>query len=122
MKKILLVEDTAHLAEEVADILKMEGFEVRVATNGIHGLELISEAKPDLIITDLLMPGMDGFEFIRNVRSQPDLKSIPIVVLSAKTAQSDRISVIEAGADSFIQKPCKAHELIASINSLLVNR
>lgn len=119
MKNILLVEDTAHLSEEIADILRMEGYRVIAAGNALKALEILPEAKPDLIITDLLMPGMDGFEFIRLVRSVVSFKSTPIIILSAKTSLEDKIHGKEVGANAFIQKPCKAHELVESINSLL---
>jgi DNA-binding response OmpR family regulator len=120
MKKILLVEDTAHLAEEIVDILTLEGFDVRVAINGIQGLEFLKEALVDLIVTDLLMPGMDGFELIRQVRGNAKTKTIPIIVLSAKRADEDRSLTKELGANGFVSKPCKAHELLAAINSALV--
>jgi DNA-binding response OmpR family regulator len=122
MKRILLVEDTAHLAEEIADILRLEGYLVAVANNGLRALERLPESRPDLIITDLLMPGMDGFELIKQVRSMASLKSIPIIILSAKTSEADRIRGKEAGADAFVVKPCKTHELLASINSLIAGK
>ena len=119
MKKILMVEDTPHLSEEIADILRLEGYRVAIAHNGHRAMELLPESNPDLIITDLLMPGMDGFELIRQVRSIASFKSIPIIILSAKTLDDDKLRGKEAGADAFIRKPCKAHELVTTINSLL---
>ena len=122
MKRILLVEDTSHLSEEIADILRLEGYLVAIANNGLRALELLPSSRPDLIITDLLMPGMDGFELIKRVRSMTSFKSIPILILSAKTSEADRKRGKELGADAFIGKPCKAHELVASINSLLSHK
>jgi DNA-binding response OmpR family regulator len=119
MKKILLVEDTPHLSEEIADILRLEGYGVTIASNALRALELLPVSKPDLMITDLLMPGMDGFELIQRVRSMTSFPSIPIIILSAKTSNEDKNRGKEVGADAFIQKPCKAHELVAAINSLL---
>jgi DNA-binding response OmpR family regulator len=119
MKRILLVEDTPHLSEEIADILRMEGYQVTVVNNGLEALALLSEAKPDLIITDLLMPKMDGYEFVREIRSMTPFGSIPIVILSARTSAADKTHGMEVGANAFIQKPCKAHELVTSIKSLL---
>ena len=75
MKRILLVEDTSHLSEEIADILRLEGFLVTSANNGLRALELLHSSRPDLIITDLLMPGMDGFELIGQVRSMASFRS-----------------------------------------------
>jgi len=119
MKRILLVEDTLHLSEEIEDILRLEGYLVTIAHNAIRALEILPKANPDLIITDLLMPGMDGFAFIQKVRSIATFQSIPIIILSAKTSNDDKIRGKEVGADAFIRKPCKAHELITSINTLL---
>jgi len=119
MNRILMVEDTAHLSEEISDILRLEGYQVTIADNGLRALELLPEASPDLIITDLLMPRMDGFELIQRVRSMAAFKTIPIIILSAKTSNADKIRGREAGANAFIGKPCKAHELVASINALL---
>jgi DNA-binding response OmpR family regulator len=119
MKKILMVEDTPHLSEEIADILRLEGYRVTIAHNGQRALELLPGSNPDLIITDLLMPGMDGFELIQQVRSMASFKSVPILIFSAKSSDVDKLRGKEAGADAFIGKPCKAFELVASINSLL---
>jgi DNA-binding response OmpR family regulator len=82
MKHILLVEDTIPLAEEIADSLQLEGYEVTHAPNGEAGMAILPATDPDIIITDLLMPGIDGFEFIRRVRKKT--KAIPIIILSAK--------------------------------------
>jgi len=122
MKRILLVEDTSHLSEEIADILRLEGYRVSIANNGLRALELLPSSRPDLIITDLLMPGMDGFELIKQIRSLASFKAIPILILSAKTSEADRSRGKDVGADAFLVKPCKAHELIASINSLLSHK
>jgi len=119
MKRILLVEDTSHLSEEIADILRLEGYGVTIANDGLRALELLPASGFELIITDLLMPRMDGFELIRRVRSMASFSSIPILILSAKASEADRILGREAGADAFMEKPCKAHELVASISSLL---
>jgi len=119
MKKILMVEDTAHLSEEISDILRLEGYDVTIADNGHRALELLPESRPDLIITDLLMLKMDGFQLIRRIRSMESFKSIPIIILSAKSSPVDKIRGKEAGANAFIGKPCKGHELVAAINALL---
>ena len=117
MKKILLVEDTVLLAEEIVDILSLEGYDVTHALNGMLGILLLPEIHPDIIITDLLMPGMNGFEFIKRVKVMPGLKSVPIIILSAKISDEDMLLGIQAGADDFIQKPCKASVLLSSIRA-----
>jgi DNA-binding response OmpR family regulator len=119
MKKLLVVEDTLHLAEEISDMLRMEGYNVTVGNTGSHALEILEHLRPDLIITDLLMPGIDGFELIERIRKMDWLRTIPIIILSAKTSETDLTRGIAAGADDFILKPCKSHELLASITSLL---
>lgn len=119
MKDILLVEDTLHLGEEIADMLQREGYQVTLVQNAVHALKILNVSRMDLIITDLLMPVMDGFELIEVVRSTTSLRSIPIIVLSAKELHADKMGSGEIGADAFIQKPCKAHELTSTINHLL---
>ena len=119
MKMILLVEDTTLLSEEIADILRLEGYLMMSAKNAAQSLEFLSGFTPDLIITDLSMPKRDGFKLITRVRSTDSLKSIPIIILSAMTSEADKKRGKELGADAFIVKPCKTYELVASINSLL---
>lgn len=119
MTRILLAEDTIQLAEEISDILRLEKFDVVIARNGREALDLLIITRPDVVITDLLMPVMDGFELIEKIKSNPELKSIPVITLSAKAAPEDRARAQAAGADRFVQKPCKAHELISAIRSLL---
>ena len=119
MKKILLVEDTLHLSEEIADILGLEGYQVTVASNGLQALGMLPFAKPQLIITDYLMPGMNGFEFIEKVKGLSAYKTIPIIVISARASVEDRALAMTSGADVFIAKPCKGEELIAAVSSLL---
>jgi DNA-binding response OmpR family regulator len=114
-----LVEDTGHLSEEIADILRLEGHQVTVANSGLKALEQLPELQPDLMITDLLMPVMGGFELIGRIRADATFHSLPIIILSAKTSIADRLRGKEVGADAFVGKPCKAHELVAAINSLL---
>jgi DNA-binding response OmpR family regulator len=119
MKKILLVEDTVPLAEEIEGLLRLEDFEVTVAHNGAAALEMVLETRPNLILTDLLMPGMDGFDLIVRIRGLEEFKSIPIIALSARTSTVDRNRAMKAGADSFLSKPCKIQELLSAINSLM---
>ena len=115
MKRILLVEDTRHLLEEIADVLRLEGYQIKTAINALQALERLPEFGPDLIITDLQMPWMNGFEFIQLVRKLPSHQSTPIVILSASDLEEDRIRGKEAGADFFLQKPCTVQQLVAAI-------
>jgi DNA-binding response OmpR family regulator len=120
-KSILLVEDTAHLAEEISDILTLEGYDVTVADGGIQGLEFLNQRRPDLIITDLLMPGIDGFELITRIRAVDLFKSIPIIILSAKSAENDKARGMQVGANAYIVKPCKSHQLLDAVRTLMKN-
>jgi DNA-binding response OmpR family regulator len=119
MKKILLVEDTPIIAEEIADILEMENYRVSIVHNGRDAIEYLKTSTPDLIITDLLMPEVDGFTLIKGIRENPSLKKVPIIVLSAKTDEEAMKRVAKLGASSFIKKPCKPSILMESISTVL---
>lgn len=118
-RSILLVEDTVHLAEEISDILRLEGYNVISANGGVQGLECLAQSEPDLIITDLLMPGMDGFEFIERIRASDRFKFIPVIILSAKASEEEKARGMKAGADHYIVKPCKAHQLMEAVKRLI---
>jgi len=119
MKRVLLVEDTIELAEEIADIFRLEGYHVTTASNGTDALDRLREFNPDIIVTDLLMPGMDGFKLVEKIRTLSS--TIPIVILSAKTAESD-ISLGKAlGANAFVRKPCKGTDLVSIVAKLIQN-
>ncbi len=117
MKVVLLVEDTRDLLEEISQILEMEGFRVILANSGYQALERLHEEIPNIIITDLLMPGMDGFELIETIKRDPLLAAIPIIILSAKTNTSDKKRGAIMGVSAFIGKPCKGFELVATVRS-----
>jgi CheY-like chemotaxis protein len=113
MRTILLIEDTADLAEQLADILRMENFHVEVARNGEEALDLLLGGfTPHLIITDLLMPGIDGFTVIERVKSMPRLASIPIIILSAKGDQSSIEKASGLNVSGFLHKPCSPEILL----------
>ncbi|MEB3831592.1 hybrid sensor histidine kinase/response regulator [Phormidium sp. CCY1219] len=109
--KILVVDDKWENRSVLMSLLKPLGFEVEAAVNGKEGLEKIVEWHPDGIITDLVMPVMDGFEFIRHIRESEELKGMVIIVSSASVFDSDRHQSIEAGGDDFLAKPVQADEL-----------
>jgi CheY-like chemotaxis protein len=119
MKKILLVEDTAALAEEIADLLRLEGYGVTVTANGLEALEQLPVVQPDLVLTDLLMPKMNGIELIRTIRTLGIHKTLPIVILSARSADADQAEGKAAGANAFVRKPCKSQELLGAIFALI---
>lgn len=115
--KILLVEDEPTLSFIVQDALSREGFDVVCATNGEHGLSLFKETKPDIIVADVMMPGMDGFEMVRLIRLS--CASVPVLFLTARTGIDDVVKGFELGANDYIRKPFQIIELIVRIKALL---
>jgi DNA-binding response OmpR family regulator len=118
-KHILIVDDTKALADSISDILRMEGFRVSVVSNGDAAISFLDIESPDLIITDLLMPGINGLEFIRYVRLNKRYSAIPIILLTAQTSVENRSASEQVGANLFIEKPFDEGELLKSIGLLL---
>jgi len=116
---ILVIDDEADLVELVRYSLVREGFHVMAANNGESGLRLADQKLPDLAVVDLMLPGIDGFEVCRRLRSATRTFKIPIIMLTAKAAESDRIVGLEIGADDYITKPFSPSELVARIKALL---
>ena len=119
MKKILLVEDTESLAENITDLLSNLGFEIKVAANGQEALNVMEAYQPDLVITDILMPVMDGLELTINIRRSFSSIDLPVIVLSAKATPDDVKAGLNAGANLYLKKPCSVEELIESVERLL---
>lgn len=115
--KILIIEDEKLLADSVAALLRSKGFEVDAAYDGDSGIEYAILDVYDLIILDVMMPGMDGYQVTRHLRSKHF--STPILMLTAKSELEDRIAGLEAGADYYLSKPFDARELLACVNALL---
>ncbi|HEY8936751.1 MAG TPA: response regulator [Cyclobacteriaceae bacterium] len=119
MKKILLVDDTVDILENLTEFLTLEGYELITSLNGLDGLEKLNSNTPDLIITDLRMPGMDGFTFIQKIKSQESTKEIPVLVFSANATPENQQKSIELGAIRFIKKPCTIETLLEIIETSL---
>jgi len=115
-EKILVVDDEVSLQETVAYSLKKEGYTVEIAGDGNKGLELARTSKPDLIILDVMLPGMDGFEVCRTLRHETN---IPVLMLTARDDEIDRVVGLEVGADDYLAKPFSMRELIARVKALL---
>ena len=113
-KTILVVEDEQDIANIICFNLKRNGFETLEAYDGPTGLRLALEAAPDLILLDVMLPGMDGFEICRRVRAQ---SQVPIIMLTAREEESDKIMGLELGADDYVTKPFSNRELIARIQA-----
>lgn len=118
--KILLVEDDSTLSFILQDALTREGFEVACATNGEAGLKLFQDSRPDIVIADVMMPKMDGFEMVRLIRlTAPD---VPVLFLTARTAIEDVVKGFELGANDYLRKPFQIAELVVRVKALLKYR
>lgn len=115
--KILVIEDEKLLADSIKEMLKRKGFEVEVVYDGESGAEYAELGVYDLLILDVMMPGMDGYQVARHVRSKRC--STPILMLTARSSLEDRIEGLNAGADYYLTKPFDSRELLACINALL---
>jgi len=117
--KILIVEDERDIVQAVEYNLKKEGFDTAKAYDGIQGLKLASESAPDLILLDLMLPGIDGLELCRRIKKEPKTENIPVIMLTAKSGETDKVVGLEMGADDYITKPFSMRELVARIKSIL---
>jgi DNA-binding response OmpR family regulator len=117
--KILTIEDDHDIVEMVEYNLKQEGYATIHAYNGEKGIELAEEESPDLIILDLMLPAIDGFEVCKQLKQQQSTSIIPIIILSAKSRETDKVVGLELGADDYITKPFSPRELIARIRAVL---
>lgn len=115
-RTILMVDDKANVRTLVRDYLAQQGFHVLVADNGQNALYEARRAKPDLILLDIMMPEMDGLEFIRAYRKESET---PVILLTAKLEESDKVIGLELGADDYITKPFGMRELVARIHTVL---
>jgi len=116
MKNILVVEDTEAIREELCDILRMEGFSVIEADNGIAALDIAKKEKLNLIISDVLMPGLDGFELYKELEKNNLTKEIPFIFLSAKANKDAIVKGLRMGAKDYIIKPVSPDELLFAVN------
>ena len=118
-KRLLVVDDDAGLLLAVSETLRAEGYVVITARRGSEALVRVAESMPDLIISDIRMPGMDGYQLARNLRSAPHTRLVPIVFLTAKDETADRIAGFRSGVDAYMTKPFEPEELIAIVAGIL---
>ncbi len=115
-KTIMVVDDEPRLVSVVEAYLQQEGFDVATASNGQEALFVARESRPDLIILDVMMPDMDGYEFMRIHRSEAET---PIILLTAKVEEDDKVIGLELGADDYVTKPFRPRELVARVRAVL---
>lgn len=118
-KVVLVVEDEADIRDLLQYNLEQEGFSVVAAEDGEHALEAVHRHRPALVILDLMLPGIPGLEVCRRLRGQVETERLPILMLTAKAAEADRIVGLEMGADDYLTKPFSPRELIARIRAVL---
>jgi twitching motility two-component system response regulator PilH len=119
MSEVLLVEDSQAEREYMSGILKSNGLDVIVACDGVEALEQFHKFSPDLILLDIVMPRMNGYEVCRRLKSDPKTKDVPVVMCSLKKQDFDRYWGMKQGADAYLAKPVKEKELISTIKHLL---
>jgi len=121
MKKqhIVVIEDEADIAEVIEYSLSREGFETSASLNGQEGLQFVQSVRPDLVLLDLMLPGLDGIEICRELKSDASTKSIPIIMVTAKGDESDIVLGLSMGADDYVTKPFSPKELIARVKAVL---
>lgn len=116
MSRILIVEDELDLANIIKDYLEKELYEVEICSQGDEAIEIFDKFKPSLVILDLMLPGMNGYEICKNIRIK---STIPILILSAKIDEFDKVKGLNLGADDYITKPFRPRELLARVNAQL---
>jgi phosphate regulon transcriptional regulator PhoB len=119
MKKILVVEDEVDVIKLLKYTLEKEGFKVNSATDGSLAMAEIRREPPDIVILDVMLPGLNGFEVCRQLRSNESFAHIPILIISAKSEEADRIVGLEIGADDYVTKPFSTREVVARVRALL---
>lgn len=117
--KILVVDDTPLNVKLLADLLGAKGYDVATAESGPEALALMPGFDPDIVLLDVMMPGMSGYEVCQKIRDEPETKLLPVVMVTALDAAEERIKGIEVGADDFLSKPINTNELLARVRSLL---
>ncbi|MDJ0704113.1 MAG: response regulator [Leptolyngbyaceae cyanobacterium MO_188.B28] len=120
MGKILLVEDTLSEMELMSHYLRESGYLVINANTAQEGIEKAIEQKPDAIVTDVVMPGMSGFELCRSLKKNPNTANVPIVICTSKNQEIDRLWGMKQGADAYVTKPFTREQLLRAVKSVLV--
>ncbi len=117
--KVLVIDDEIHIVELLKFNLEMSGYEVEYEYDGVDGYIKAKETKPDLILLDWMLPNISGIDVLKKVRNNKDLNQIPVIMLTAKNMENDKIEGLEIGADDYITKPFSIKELLARISTIL---
>ncbi|HEY3127136.1 MAG TPA: response regulator, partial [Candidatus Limnocylindria bacterium] len=115
MARLVLVDDDANLRHTLGYTLRQEGFEVIAAEDGERGLEAFHQSRPDVVVLDVMLPKLDGFEVCRRIRRESD---VPILMLTARDTELDKVVGLELGADDYLAKPFSTRELVARVRAL----
>jgi DNA-binding response OmpR family regulator len=121
-KRILIVEDDPSVLRATSYILEKEGYDVITAQNGLEGLKKAREDNPDLLILDVMLPGIDGFEICHNLRGEPETADLPILMFSAKGQESDKATGMKMGANDYLVKPVDRIVLLDKVAELLATK
>lgn len=118
IKRVLVVDDSATERHVIGEILSKKGFEVSFAEDGEKGVAKAKEEKPDLVIMDVVMPGMNGFQATRAISNDPDTKHIPVIICTTKDQETDKVWGVRQGAKDYVVKPVKEADLLGKIAAL----
>jgi len=121
-KKILVIEDDPATSRLVDYSLRHEGYQVITSSNGLEGIRKAHSESPDLVILDVMLPGMDGFEICHRLRSEPATAGLPILMFSAKAQEIDKDTGIKVGADDYLTKPSAPAEIVSRVEKLLAKK
>lgn len=119
MNKVLVVDDSITQRQLMSNVLEESGLTVMIATDGVEALEQIKVTQPDIVVLDVVMPRMNGYEVCRKIKSDPGTHNLPVVMCSSKTENFDRYWGMKQGADAYITKPFEARELLVTVRQLL---
>ena len=117
--RVLVVEDSPEIAYLIRFILERQGIEVDLRTEGRAALQALEEAPADLVISDVMLPYIDGIEFVQRLRGREEWEAVPVVMLTARSSENDIVRAFDAGADDYVVKPFQPDELVARIKRLL---
>ena len=117
-KRVLLAEDDANIAESITFLLDRAGFVVTVENDGLRALETVMTDVPDVLVLDVMLPGLDGYEILRTLRADRRSESLPVLMLTAKGQREDREMALKCGADMFITKPFSNAEIVSAVRRL----